>query len=473
VRKRVTLPAPAAFVAATDPELAALLPADVSAPDRAAVVAHLRAEPVLALGDRPADPGRGRAEALVHCRAELGRVRERWAAGDRRGASDAADSAYLDGFERVEKDLGAVAPDIVREVEGLFARLREAMQAGLPAERIATDTAAIESSLDRAGRIAEAGLSGAAAFGQSFVIIVREGFEIILVLAALATYLIRVGQREKTLWLYGGAGAAIVVSLGVAGLARWVLALTPARQELLEGVTMLVAAAVLFWMSHWILSRSQAEKWNAYIQRTASRAIKAGSLWTLAGVGFLVVFREGVETVLFYQSLSFAAPGATDAIWVGFGVGCIALLIIAIAMFQLGLRMPLRPFFVGTSVLLYLLAFVFVGNGLHELQAGGYLSATAWRWLPSFPLLGLHPTFETLVPQALLAALGLAGVRAIRRGGAAPALNGTMQPVPAREQLLAIQSLAARLRERAARHADPEVRNLAGQIEAAARSEKP
>lgn len=474
-RKTMTLPDAQRFVSTSDAELGTALGGGLSEDDRRAVVAWLRAEPASIFGaGRPADHAAARAGALDACRIDLGRARERYAAGNRTGALQAVVGAYLEGFERVEMDVANTDPALAREIEMLFGRLREVIQAGRPAPEIESAVAAVEAGLDRAGRAAAAGLSAAAAFGQSLLIIVREGFEIILVLAALSTYLIRVGQREKTLWLYSGAGVAIAASLVVAGLARWVLSLTPAHQEFLEGVTMLLAAVVLFYMSHWILSRAQAEKWNRYIQQTASKAVKAGSLWTLAGVGFLVVFREGVETVLFYQSLSFAAPGAGDAIWVGFGVGCIALLLIAIAMFQLGLRMPLRPFFVATSVLLYVLVFIFTGNGIHELQAGGYLPATGWSWLPSIPLLGVHPTLESLIPQTVLAVVGLMGLRVIRgAGGVLPPMNGTMTPIPAHEQLLAIQSLATRLRERAEAGADHEVANLARQLEAAAKSERP
>src|SRR6185436_12544508 len=117
-----------------------------------------------------------------------------------------------------------------------------------------------------------------------------------LVLAAIATYLVRVGQRERTLLLYAGAGVAVVVSLGAAWIAARILAVSPASQEVLEGATMLVAAVVLFWMSHWILSLTVADKWNRYIQGKARIAVQTGSHWALAGVGFLVVFREGVET---------------------------------------------------------------------------------------------------------------------------------------------------------------------------------
>lgn len=473
-RKSLSLPDAAGFVGTPDAELAGAVAKQLPAADAKALVAWLRAEPGIVLGtSAAADQSAARAGALDACRIELGRAKERYATGDRDGAMQAVVGAYLDGFERVEIDVANVDAALARRIEALFGHLREAIQAGRPPAEVDAATAAIEVALLDAGRAAGAGLSAAAAFGQSLLIIVREGFEIILVLAALATYLIRIGQRQRTLWLYGGAGAAIAASLVVAWLARWLLSMTPAHRELLEGATMLLAAVILFYMSHWILSRAQAEKWNKYIQQTASKAIKAGSHWTLAGVGFLVVFREGVETVLFYQSLSFAAPHSPDAIWVGFGVGCIALLLIAIAMFQLGLRMPLRPFFVGTSMLLYVLVFIFTGNGIHELQAGGYLSATGWGWLPSIPLLGIHPTLESLVPQTILAVVGFAGMRVLRGpGGALPAMNGTTQPVAGSEQLVAIQSLAAKVRERAEAGSDADLRNLARQLEAAAKREQ-
>ncbi len=471
-RHRDAAPAGDAFLQQSDDDLAAAFPPALAAADRRALGDFLRAEPGIVLVRR-ADDTRV-ADALGECRRGLARVRELATSGRREEALQASVEAYLNGFEKLEADLGARAPGLKRDMEERFGRLREELQAGASGDRVTASLDAIEQGLAQSGRVAETGLSGLAALGQSFVIIVREGFEVILVLAALATYLIRVGHRDRTIWLYGGAGAAIVMSLGVAWLAQWALAMTPASQELLEGITMLLAAGVLFWMSHWILSRVQAEKWNRYIQQTASRAMKAGNLWTLGGVGFLIVFREGVETVLFYQSLAFGSPGAGHQIWIGFGVGCIALLLVSLAMFQLGLRLPLRPFFVATSGLLYVLVFSFTGSGIHELQAGGILPATAWRWLPSFPLLGIYPTLESLIPQAVIAVIGLFGLRAIRRTrGSAQPMTAAMPPVPTQEQLLAIQDLAARLAARldaappTGEHTDNEFRNLVRQLVAA------
>jgi len=472
-RTRPKLPAPDAYLNASDDELAAELAPAADPAGRTALADYLRTQPALVLAGRSAARA---ADTLDLCRHTLARVRELVHAGSRTEALEAAVEAYLNGFEPVETDLGARAPALKRDIEERFGRLREQIQAGVPEAGIGATLDEIEAGLHQAGRATETGLSGTAALGQSFVIIVREGFEIILVLAALATYLIRIGKRDQTLWLYAGAAAAVLASFLVAWLAEWALSITPVSQEALEGITMLLAAGVLFFMSHWILSRIQAEKWNKYIQQTASRAIKSGSLWTLAGVGFLVVFREGVETVLFYQSLVFGSPDAGQSIWIGFGLGCFALLLISIAMYQLGLRLPLRPFFVATSALLYVLVFSFTGQGIHELQAGGLLPVTAWRWLPSLPLLGVHPTLESFLPQAILLGIGLFGLRAMRRaGGTTAPLTGVVQPTIPGEQFMAVQKLASQLRtELEAGPAGPAQleawRNLARQIEAATRS---
>lgn len=474
-RTRPKLPAPDAYLSASDEELAAGLAPAFTPAERAALADALRAEPVLVLAARSAVRA---ADTLDICRRDLARVPALVRTGQRAAALEAAVEAYLSGFEPVEADLGARAPALKRDIEERFGRLREQIQAGVPEAGISATLEEIEAGLRQAGRATESGLSGTAALGQSFVIIVREGFEIILVLAALATYLIRIGKRDQTLWLYAGAAAAVLASFLVAWLAEWALSITPVSQEALEGITMLLAAGVLFFMSHWILSRIQAEKWNKYIQQTASRAIKSGSLWTLAGVGFLVVFREGVETVLFYQSLVFGSPDAGQSIWIGFGLGCFALLLISIAMYQLGLRLPLRPFFVATSALLYVLVFSFTGQGIHELQAGGLLPVTAWRWLPSFPLLGIHPTLESFLPQSVLLGIGLFGLRAMRRArGTATPLTGVVQPTIPGEQFMAVQKLASQLRnELEAGPGGPDRletwRNLARQIEAATRSDE-
>ena len=492
-RAQVTLPDKEAFVNSSDADLASRFETTLSEAARRDLVSFLRSKPSLQLRGGETYETQQK-ETLATIRGHLNRVRQEYEAGNQAEALQAAVNAYLDGFEKMELSLASRAPALNRSLEKQFGTLREELQAAAPTERIEATIGRIEEGLMAAEHATQTRLTGLATLGQSFVIILREGFEVMLILAALATYLIRVGQKEKTLLLYSGAGAAIAVSLVLAWLADLLFSLEPASQEILEGVTMLIAAAVLFYVSYWILSKIEADKWQRYIKGKAEQAVKAGSAWGLGGLGFLVVFREGVETVLFYKSLSFGAPGAGHLIAIGFGLGCIALLFASIAIFQLGLRLPLRSFFMVTSAMLYCMVFNFVGKGIYELQAVGVISTTPLTYLPRIPLLGIYPTLEGLTPQMILIGLAVIGIfwlrlfpsRRLQGEAPRPApLQGSMQPTPAHEQLLAIQELAGRLHTHLESYQSPqgeepdraalrshitEWRNLAGQIQAAAQN---
>src|SRR5262249_35014108 len=131
--------------------------------------------------------------------------------------------------------------------------------------------------------------------------------------------------------------------------------------DVLEGAAMLLAAAVLFWVSYWIVSKAEAERWQRYIQGKVQHALAAGSTTTLAAAAFLAVYREGFETVLFYQALLGSAPAGDVAVGAGFATGALALAGVYVVFNRFGRRLPIRPFFLGTGALLYAMAVIFAG----------------------------------------------------------------------------------------------------------------
>jgi high-affinity iron transporter len=248
-------------------------------------------------------------------------------------------------------------------------------------------------------------------FAQSLVIMLREGFEAILVIGALVAFLVRSGAAERKREIGLGAawavGASLLTALGFATIFRT----AGASQEALEGLTMLVAAAVLFWVSYWLVSKIELKKWQAFVARRMGQALSRRSALALAAVAFLAVYREGFETVLFYAALFASAgqaPGAAAAIVAGIGLGALGLGAVYALMQRYGTRLPLKPFFAITSGLLYLMAFSFAGQGMAELQAAGYVPATPLSWVPTVPALGIFPTLQSFLLQALLA-LAVAG----------------------------------------------------------------
>jgi high-affinity iron transporter len=166
---------------------------------------------------------------------------------------------------------------------------------------------------------------------------------------------------------------------------------------------MLIAAAVLFYVSYWLTSKAEAAKWMAYIQNQVIKSIGKGSVLTLGFASFIVVYREGAETILFYSALFSRASGSGGiSIWGGFAVGCL-FLVGVYYLFKYGTaKIPIRPFFNVTSLILYYMAFVFVGEGIVELQIGGLLRATPIDWIPRIGILGIHPTLESVTLQMVM-----------------------------------------------------------------------
>jgi high-affinity iron transporter len=246
-------------------------------------------------------------------------------------------------------------------------------------------------------------------FLGSLLIILREGFEAILIVGAIIAYLIKSGNKKSTKPVYWGS----LIALGLSVLMAWALnALTSTasgkNQEIIEGATMLLAVGVLFYVSNWMVSKAEAEAWSSYIEGKVQNSITRGSMFSLAFAAFLAVFREGAETILFYQALLAGDQNYVNMVWLGFGIGSVALVIIYILIRILSLRLPLKPFFLGTSVLLFIMSVSFVGSGIKELQEGGVVPVTLLPFNFTVDILGIYPTLQTLIPQVILLAVTVA-----------------------------------------------------------------
>jgi len=314
--------------------------------------------------------------------------------------------AYLT-FELVETDVRAKRPALAGELEAAFASLRTRM-ATADAEELDALHARLLAGLERAERVVADRPSGMGLFTQSLVLMLREGFEAILIIGALMAFLVRAGAPERRRDVARGAWAAVGASVLTWALVELLFRITPAQREALEGITMLLAMAVLFYVSYWLLAKVEVARWNAFVKSKMQHAISTGSGLALGAVAFLAVYREGFETILFYKALLSSAEGAGAAVVAaGMGVGAALLVGIYGTLIYLGLRVPLKPFFAVTSGVLYYMAFVFAGKGVAELQAGGLVPLTPVARAPRLPLLGVYPTVESLALQALLAALAV------------------------------------------------------------------
>lgn len=359
-------------------------------------------------------------------RTDLARALATAAAGDGAKAIGQFQDIYFDVFEAsgMEARIGARDVGFKTRIEGRFSKLMALVRDGAPPAVLQAEADALNADVaEAAGLLGGSGGGGAAAlFGYSFLIILREGFEAILIVSAIVAYLVKTGHSDKKRVIANSVVVALVASVVTAVLLKLVFRTGAASQEVLEGGTMLLAAAVLFFTSNWLLAKAEAEQWSAFIKGKLEGALSGGSLRALWFVSFLAVYREGAETVLFYQALVIDADSAgIGAIAAGFVAGCLALGVVYRAMQAGALKLPLGLFFRITGAILYLMAFVFVGKGIMELVEGGVVTPTLVPRVPAFTPLGIYPYWETLVPQAALVLAAVVSLVVIaRRQGARP-----------------------------------------------------
>jgi high-affinity iron transporter len=370
-----------------------------------AVVAALRAAPVVvAAAERTPAVIAADVMALVDRALALAR------SGETISAGDVAFDAYV-AFEPLEAQVRGRDPGLVGLVERHFADFKGAVQrsdlAGAERARLV-----IAGALPQVVERAERPTSAVAAFLESLLIILREGFEAILIVGAVVAFLVRTGHQARVREVWMGAFAGLGASVVLAVLLRTALAHAPASREVIEGATMLVAVGVLFSVSYWLLTKVEVARWQAFIKERVGTALTSGRATALAVVAFLAVFREGAETALFYQALFARGPQVLAPALGGLAVGSVLLVVVWIAIQWFGLRLPLRGFFATTGALLYALAFIFMGKGLRELQEGNVLSITPIEHGPYVGALGIFPSVETLVGQGVLVVLALVALAA-------------------------------------------------------------
>lgn len=314
-----------------------------------------------------------------------------------------------EGFERAV--LSYISGKRASSVEYQFAAIKRMMTDKEPGQNVrnALDTL-IKMLKEDANQLDGKEESPMVMFLASLLIILREGFEAILVVAAITAYLARSGNIGQIKVVYLSAVAAVAASIAVALVFNYTVAVSGANQEILEGAAMLLAAVVLFFVSNWMFSKAEAEVWKNYIEGKVESALKTGSSFALGAAAFLAVFREGAETILFYQAMLAEASGQNKMVWIGFGVGCLILVAVFAIVRYGSLKLPLKQFFIATSVLMYIMAIAFAGGGIKELQEADVVGVTPVGLNVHVDILGIYPTLETLLPQLVLVALALASV---------------------------------------------------------------
>jgi high-affinity iron transporter len=359
--------------------------------------------------EEPVAEARNWTKTAEEMAAILSRAYDKYRAGDSKGAKDEVDVVYFQyyeklGFEKIV--MTRISGERASTVEYQFSAAKKAITRGNDGEvKTSLDTLA-QYIVEDASQLDSKVESALGVFLGSLLIILREGFEAIIIVGAIIAYLIKSGNKNRTRHVYWGSIVALGFSVIMAIALNAVTSTASGRnQEIIEGATMLLAVVVLFYVSNWMVSKAEAEAWSQYIEGKVQSSITTGSMFSLAFAAFLAVFREGAETILFYQALLAGNTTYVNMVWLGFGIGAAALVIIYILIRILSLRLPLKPFFLGTSILLFVMSVSFVGSGIKELQEAGVVPVTMLPFGFTVDILGIYPTLQTLVPQALFLAL--------------------------------------------------------------------
>jgi FTR1 family protein len=322
-------------------------------------------------------------------------------AGDAEKARTIVLSTYLDKFEPIESRLPG---SLTNRIEHLIhVQIRPAIERGESPAKVASLITTVNAELSRADSQLARGANFWFAAVNSFVIILREGLEAVLLVGALLGYLVATGaaaRHRRQIW--SGVIAGGVATLLTWAIARVVIPINGANRELIEGATALIAVAVLLYVSNWLFQKTYIHDWKNYLRDRLNSAVSSKSAFAMTILAFAAVYREGFETVLFYQALAF--DSSMTAVVSGFIPGMILISAIGVVIIRAGTKLPLKQMFAITNSVLVYLAFVFVGKGLYNLHEAGVFAA---RQLP-LPdvqalrlLFGWYPLLETTVGQAL------------------------------------------------------------------------
>jgi len=249
-----------------------------------------------------------------------------------------------------------------------------------------------------------------ATFISCFVLVLREGLEAILVIAAIIAYLVKTGKKKYIASVYVGALAGIGISIVLAFLFGAIAgAQSGIAQEVFEGIGMFVAVVVLFYVSNWMLSKAETEAWEKYIQKKVETSVSTGNKWVLIFAAFIAVAREGAELILFFRGVPIQGSNGRQAMLLAIVLSSLILILVFLTFRFLTVRLPLKPFFLVTSVLMYAMCFSFTGKGVSELQAAGVVGKTVIPWMGfEMDFLGIYATYESLVPQCIVLAVIIA-----------------------------------------------------------------
>jgi high-affinity iron transporter len=326
-------------------------------------------------------------------------------------------SAYLDSYENVEIPLRPIDPDFTLDMEIKFAELRNLIQSNAEYDQVLKKASEIKSGLDESERLVSGtGLvAPSIAFSTSFSIIFREGLESALIIGAILTYLEASRSERFKKHVYYGIIFAVAATAITWFIAQYIIEISGTSRELIEAIAGISAVAVLFWVSFWVLNKIETKRWIEFVKAKVWKATTTGSVMVFVMLSFFTVYREGFETVLFYQAILSFAKYMEWYVVAGMILGLAVIIGIAIVVRKIGKKLPLRVLFGLTMGIGAYMSIAFMGNAIREFQEVGYISTT--HLLGIIPRLdinlatmtGIHPTLETVVAQIILLSVYIIG----------------------------------------------------------------
>ena len=375
-------------------DLARQTPNEVLAAEGPEATATFRAQRA-----QPPQVKRGPAQLLDYTSATLDKSLAAYRAGDREQAYDLSVAAYLEGFELVESSLDNVDANVRKSTEKALMAYRQSLQDGLPIEQVEQRLEAAKALLkESAGLLGSDGLSWTLSYVSGLLILLREGLEAILVLAAILAFLRNTGQQSAVRSVNIGWGLALVAGLATWALAAYVIDVSGAQRELLEGCTALFASVMVLWLGVWMHDRRHAAAWQDYIK---SSLVSGGGRFGFAILAFFSVYRELFEVILFYETLWLqAGPAGHNAVLAGGATALVLLMGLAWIILRGSAKLPLALFFSINAALLCALSVVFAGHGVKALQEAGIFGTRPVAFF-DFDWLGIHADAYSLSAQAV------------------------------------------------------------------------
>jgi high-affinity iron transporter len=373
----------------TDSELLAVLPGSDEQKQKS--LAALRSHAV----------GNQVGNSLATATSQLKKSQSEYLEGKYDDAKTSALTAYLEGIEPVEPALKSKDSAFVSELEVKMAAVRSAIEQKASADEMKFAVNNALAAVEEADRLLTSKTESSPTLTLTLAagILLREGFEAVLILIALLAVIRAAGDARAARWVHGGWIAAVAVGVIAWFFSGWLMNMSGIGREALEGNISLLAVLVLLYVGFWLHRRTEIQRWKQFIEGHVKQLIAGNNVLGLALISFMAVFREAFETVLFLRAIWMdAGEAGRSAMWLGVFIAFGLVLLLAWALLKWSAKLPIRKVFTVSSVLIIALAVILAGKGIHAFQETGMVSLTSVGHF-SFDILGLYSTKETLLAQ--------------------------------------------------------------------------